>query len=184
MKNIIKQDNNSLFFSAVTVSDMEYLKQIEPALIKLFGRIYKKSKIFNFSSFTDYYEKEMGMDLLKQFYVFEKPQPIKNLIRYKIKTNIFEEIFTKKNRSSKNRCINIDPGYITLAKLVLASTKNYAHRIYLDRGIFAEITLSFHSKTFVNNPWTYPDYMTKEAINFFNDSRDFFKKRYYSGRKP
>ena len=74
------------------------------------------------------------------------------------------------------RTVNIDPGYITLSKLVLASTKDYSHRIYIGKGIYAETTLRFIHGSFKPIDTTYPDYRTQLAIDFFNRTRDFLKR--------
>jgi len=70
--------------------------------------------------------------------------------------------------------VNIDPGYLDQAKLVLASTKNYVHRVYLNDGIYAELTLFFQDKSFQPWQWTYPDYRTPEYIGIFNHIRELF----------
>ncbi|OGX43889.1 MAG: hypothetical protein A3G38_03040 [Omnitrophica WOR_2 bacterium RIFCSPLOWO2_12_FULL_51_8] len=75
------------------------------------------------------------------------------------------------------RLVNIDPGYLDLAKLVLASTKDYRHRIYLERGIYVEITLFYQRKTFNPWEWTYPDYRSREYIEVFNRIREIYKKQ-------
>ena len=74
----------------------------------------------------------------------------------------------------KSRQVNIDPGYLDLAKLVLATTKDYAHRIFLRKGVFAEIALSFRGASFSANAWTYPDYASKEYIDIFNQMRKLY----------
>ncbi|MEI8217519.1 MAG: DUF4416 family protein, partial [Elusimicrobiota bacterium] len=67
--------------------------------------------------------------------------------------------------------MNIDPGYVTPAKVVLASTKDYSHRIYLSDGIYAEVTMMFQKGSYVFLPWTYSDYQSKAALQFFNRIR-------------
>jgi hypothetical protein len=75
------------------------------------------------------------------------------------------------------RSVNIDPGYLDLAKLVLFSTKDYTHRIHVGKGIFAEVTLYFQDDSFNAWPWTYPDYKTKEYIGIFNTIRGIYKSK-------
>ncbi len=84
---------------------------------------------------------------------------------------------------NQGRLINIDPGYVDLAKLVLASTKDYAHRIYLRKGIFAEITLSYRGNSFSPNDWTYPDYRSAEYIGIFNQIRKLYPVRSCAPRR-
>ena len=73
------------------------------------------------------------------------------------------------------RTVNIDPGYICLERLVLATGKNYTHRIYLSRGIYADLTLVFHRQSFRTLPWTYPDYADPSAVEVFNALRERYK---------
>jgi hypothetical protein len=75
------------------------------------------------------------------------------------------------------RPLNLDPGYITLAKLVLASTKDHAHRIYLSQGIYAEITLNYRAGSWQPLPWTYPDYRRSDFQEFFTNCREYLKGR-------
>jgi hypothetical protein len=86
-----------------------------------------------------------------------------------------------KENGKIKRTLNLDPGYLSLAKVVLASTKDYSHRLYLGRGIYGEVTLFFKDKSYNPYPWTYPDYRTPEYINFFNQMRKIcYNKPFYS----
>jgi hypothetical protein len=138
-------------------------------LKKTFGKIDFESLELDFN-YTDYYAAEMGKGLKRKFISFSELIPIDDLYRIKLYANWLETKFS----NAKCRQINIDPGYLDLAKLVLATTKDYAHRIYLRKGIFAEITLSFRGDSFSPNEWTYPDYRTKEYIDIFNQIRKLY----------
>ncbi|MDD5408963.1 MAG: DUF4416 family protein [Candidatus Omnitrophica bacterium] len=138
-------------------------------LKKIFGRIDFQSDPLDFN-YTSYYEKEMGAGLKRRFISFGKLIPVQDLYRIKLYTNRLEAKFS----NSGKRRVNIDPGYVDLAKLVLASTKDYAHRIYLRKGIFAEITLSYRNNSFIPNDWTYPDYRSQEYISIFNEIRKLY----------
>ncbi|HOK40243.1 MAG TPA: DUF4416 family protein, partial [bacterium] len=81
------------------------------------------------------------------------------------------------------RQVNIDPGYINLAKLVLVSTKDYSHRIYLSNGIYAEATLFFRHNQFETFPYTYPDYATDEVRNILKEIRKLFKSQLKNGNQ-
>jgi len=135
-------------------------------LKKRFGRIDFQSEALDFTC-TGYYEKEMGAGLKRRFVCFSRPVPMESLYRIKLYTNRIE----KKFMASGARKVNIDPGYLDSAKLVLASTKDYAHRVYLRKNIFAEIALSFRKDSFSPNDWTYPDYRSEEYIAIFNKIR-------------
>lgn len=148
------------------------LKDAKAALEKHFGKIDFESAPLNFT-YTDYYEKEMGRGLERVFVSFKKLISASDLARIKIWTNRIEGRFL----SGKNRLINIDPGYLELAKLVLATTKDFNHRIYLKDGIFAEVTLYYAHKTFHPWDWTYPDYRTQEYLGIFNKIRQIYESQ-------
>ncbi|MCM8762925.1 MAG: DUF4416 family protein [Candidatus Omnitrophica bacterium] len=141
-------------------------------LIRYFGNIDYESMPRPFN-FTDYYGKELGAGLNRYFISFEKLLSPKDLAKIKIITNKLEKKFSVDSR----RKINIDPGYLNLSKLVLATTKDYKHRIYLDKGIYAEVTLYYQARTFKSWPWTYPDYKTKDYIDIFNEIRQIYQKQ-------
>jgi hypothetical protein len=101
---------------------------------------------------------------------FEKLINPKELVPAKLFTNDLEERICER-LASRRRIVNLDPGYISLAKLVLASTKDYSHRIYLGDGIFAEVTLHFADGRFNSWRWTYPDYKNEAYRRFFEAIR-------------
>jgi len=94
----------------------------------------------------------------------------------KIWTNKLEDEFKKDGKFNVIRPINLDPGYLTQSKLILASTKDYYHRIHLQGGIYAEVTLFYQNGKFENLPWTYPDYQTEKYKNFFLKARELYAK--------
>jgi len=116
---------------------------------------------------TRYYEKEMGWPLYRRFISFKNLIPPEMLVEIKLKTNEIEKTYL----NGQQRRINIDPGYISLERLVLATGKNYIHRIYLRKGIYADLTLVFKRGGFVTLNWTYPDYADPKMIDCFNTIR-------------
>ena len=94
-----------------------------------------------------------------------------NIIGVKLTVRNVEKQFSDAEGS---RRINLDPGYVSGAKLVLSTTKNYDHRIYLKDGIYAEVTLHYRNGTFLPWEWTYPDYRTEEYIKIFNHIRRLY----------
>lgn len=138
-------------------------------LKKHFGRIDFESRELPFCH-TDYYKEELGTGLKRKFVSFAKLILPQDLARIKITTNKIEKKLSKMSR----RPINIDPGYLDLAKLVLASTKDYKHRIYISRGIYAEVTLFYEKDSFGPWAWTYPDYKTGDYIEIFNRLREIY----------
>jgi hypothetical protein len=151
-------------------------------LIKKFGEVDIESNAQPFN-FTDYYKEEIGENLIQKLFSFSTLVRQDELTEIKIITNRLENniIITdkniKKNITRHIRKINLDPGYITLNKYVLASTKNGPSRIYLNQGIYAEITLRFINKSFVTCEYTYPNYKTNEYINFLNSVRLKYKSQ-------
>jgi hypothetical protein len=123
---------------------------------------------------TTYYNKEMGERILRQWWVFDKTCDPAILAAMKHTTNAIEQQHLD---NQNNRRVNIDPGFITMSNVILASTKNYSHRIYLDQGIYAEVTLIFKGKTYSILDWTYPDYKEPATIAFFNRAREILKEK-------
>lgn len=152
--------------------DEKYFNKAESILARRFGKIDFKSRIIPFN-FTDYYLKEFGSDLNRVFISFENLISPKSLSSVKVITNRAEE----KLSLGGNRLINIDPGYLDAARLILASTKDYAHRVYLDKGIFAEITLIFKGHSFRSWDWTYPDYKSEKYLEIFHKIREIFLRQ-------
>ncbi len=150
-------------------------KRAEQVLGETFGPIEFTSAAFDFTM-TDYYTPEMGGNLRKVFCCFRYPLKLEFLPEAKLKTNAIELRFAVGDDNNPRRTVNIDPGYVTLAKLVLATTKDYSHRIYIGEGIYAETTLRFKDGKFSPVSTTYPDYSTPLAIAFFNDVRAYVKE--------
>ncbi len=128
-------------------------ERAQTALVARFGPADYVSNDLPFGE-TDYYEGEMGAPLLRRFVAFETLIDPGTLAGIKRFSNEIEEAWSDEGR----RSINLDPGYLAAAKLVLATTKDYAHRIYIGQGIYAEVTLLYRGGTFEALPWTYPDY--------------------------
>ncbi len=141
-----------------------------------FGPIAAASERFRFEE-TTYYEPTMGAGLRKQFLVFRQLVELERLPQIKRDTNRWEEEFAALFGGEDSRPLNLDPGYLTLAKLVLASTKDHAHRIYLNQGIFAEVTLSYRGGAWQPWPWTFPDYRRDDYHRFFAECRALLKHR-------
>jgi len=147
-------------------------------LIKRFGEVDIESNVQPFN-FTDYYKEEFGKNLMQKLFSFSVLIRQDALAEIKIITNSLENNIEneniKNNMAHNKRKINLDPGYITLNKYILASTKNGPSRIYLNQGIYAEITLRFINKSFVPCEFTYPNYKTNEYINYLNSVRQKYK---------
>lgn len=163
-------EKSAKFFCGVLINDTINIDDLNTILRNEFGEIETISKISKFIE-TDYYFNEMG-EIDRYWIVFKDLKSIENLSKIKKIANKIENEFLIDN----NRCVNLDPGYLTAAKVVLASTKNFTHRIYIGNDIFAEVTLYYKKGTFREWPWSYADYKSKYGINFFNDIRKKYMK--------
>jgi len=151
--------------------DEEALTKAERLISRKFGSIDLYSPITDFAH-TDYYSKEFGENLKRKFISLERLVSPENIYLAKMTTGNIE----KRLSISGKRTVNIDPGYITEGKLVLLTTKDHGHRVYLRNGIYAESTLKFHRGNFM--PWetTYPDYKSSAYLEIFKKIRDLYKK--------
>lgn len=122
---------------------------------------------------TKYYATEMGWPLHRRFVAFEKLIRPLDIVEMKMAANKVENGHLHDGR----RRINIDPGYISLERFILATGKNYTHRVYLSRGIYADLTLIFHKGSFMPLQWTYKDYASPEIIGLFNEVRERYKRQ-------
>ena len=171
MLKLIEPRKCKLIFGAIYSSEKTY-KRIKTSLIKLYGQIDFESAPIPFN-YSEYYREEMGSDLKRKFISFKKlihPDTIVDIKLRAVKTE-------KRTAIVKRRRINLDPGYLTEAKLVLSTTKDFSHRIYLRKRIFAEVTLLYKNKTFKNLPWTFPDYKTKSYKDIFLKIRDLYRRQ-------
>jgi hypothetical protein len=131
------------------------------SLISLYGRLDMISPWFDFV-YTDYYHTEMGSPLYRRLFVFRNLIEQESLSCIKLQTNDIE----KKYLDNGKRCVNLDPGYLLLERFVLATGKNFSHRIHLRDGIYADLTLIYQNGQYQCLPWTYPDYAADELRGF------------------
>jgi hypothetical protein len=139
-------------------------------LTQSYGPIDLESDVFPWNT-TDYYREEMGENLLRKFIAFERLISPADLVRIKLETNALELSLSSAASPSSPRRVNLDPGYLDATKLVLASTKNQAHRLYLSQGIYAEVTLLYHHGAFHPFLYTYADYRWPETHAFLRRAR-------------
>jgi hypothetical protein len=162
---------SSLFSPQIKLIDAG-IKEME----EQFGHVDWASEIMPFDR-TRYYEKEMGWPLYRRFISFIELIVPESLADIKLITNDLE----KAHLCEGKRIINIDPGYMALERLVLGTGKNYSHRLYLSKGIYADLTLIFHDRTFKPLSWTYPDYADEKVIGIFNTLRSGYLKHLREG---
>jgi hypothetical protein len=161
----------------IVAASSRYVAALDWAIEQLtnkFGPVNLASDAFDFIE-TDYYTPTMGADLKKQFLAFERLIDGAALADIKRQTNHWEAEYAALGRHPEPRPLNLDPGYITPAKLVLSSTKDHAHRIYLRDGIFAEVTLAYRGGHWQPLEWTYPDYRRADYQSFFTHCRELLR---------
>ena len=139
------------------------------------GEIVMESPRWEFTE-TKFYHATMGLDLKKQFFVYRPLIAPNEIAEAKIASNQMEADYAARAGHPESRPLNIDPGYISQAKLVLATTKDRDHRIYLQQGIFAEVTLYFRSGEWTKSRWTYPDYQRSDFQDFFSECRKHLRE--------
>jgi hypothetical protein len=144
--------------------------EAEAQLSHVLGKVDLRSDLFA-HEFTDYYRDEMGHPLLRYFLSMEDLVTPERLAAIKRLTNKIEADIASKGEWPVVRPVNLDPGYVAPSKLILASVKDFAHRIYLGDGIYAEVTLQYRHGAWAELPWTFPDYRTPEYHSFFTQVR-------------
>jgi hypothetical protein len=168
-----------LRFVGLLAGSEEQLAAARFELTQWYGRIDAESAIIPWN-FTQYYEGEMGAGLLRQWVRFETLFAPEHLAKCKLETNMAETLLARQFQDPKKpvtRPINIDPGYVHKYKIVLATTKDHSHRVYMREGIYAEVTLHWSQNVWTPWPWTYADYKTPAATDFFNAARNAYLEK-------
>lgn len=158
-------------FYGILFTDAAALSAVRADLAAAHGPSDSESEVFDFD-FTGYYMKEMRGAIKRIFLAFERPFEPLDLVAVKLSSNVLEK---KYSRADGGRTVNLDPGYLTDAKVVLASTKDNIHRIYVGEGIYEEITLYFKGGSFRPFEWTFPDFRER-YVSYFNALRAAFRK--------
>ena len=166
-------------FCGLIVRSEEWLLRAQGELFSLFGETDLESDMLPFD-FTDYYREEMGEPLFRKFVSFPDLVDPGDLADIKVKTNAIERKLAERSSAGLRRRVNIDPGYVAASKVVLATTKDFSHRIYLHSGIYAEVTMNFRKDRLVCFDWTYPDYRSGRYSSFFLEVRRRYKAQLLS----
>ena len=156
------------YFVALLSSDADLLDRIESELSSVLSGIDERSEPVSWTV-SNFYEKEMGPGLLRRFVSFSNLRSPQDLAAIKARTQTIED--AHRTASSGGRRINLDPGYLDAFKIVLASTKNAGQRVYLQSGIYAEVTLLYHNAAFHGLEYTYRDYLWPGTLKFFTQLR-------------
>jgi hypothetical protein len=187
MKTMPPDPHPVKLFVGMLSQDTSLFEKAGEMLTNLFGASDMESPVWPWEH-TGYYEKEMGAGLKRKFIFFENlidPGAISDI---KLKTIELEKQYLNENNPplpplSKGglggfkggRKINLDPGYLNSAKIVLVSTKDFSHRIYLSNGIYGEVTLLYSGNDYRVLPFTYPDFRTEEYRELFRKAREVYK---------
>ncbi len=142
------------------------------ALHPLLGVVDYVSEVLDFKE-TSYYDQELGTPIQRRIVGFENLVDPSNLVEIKVFTNKLEQ----QNLSDNHRLFNLDPGLIFMERFVLATGKNFSHRIYLRDGIWADLTLLFQQGKWQNLPWTFPDYASNKIQDILIYLRNSYKQK-------
>jgi len=165
----IKEPPPVKLIASIFTGDETLLAVARGALVNRFGAIDYQSELLPFNH-TSYYAREFGPGLVRQIVAFADLIAPQRLAEIKHTTNELEMTWAIAQR----RRVNVDPGYVSLGKLVLATTKDYAHRIYLGQGIYAEVTLYYKHGAFHPWEWTYPDYASPRYREILGQIRSMY----------
>ena len=154
----------------ILAGDQNCLDAAQKAISAKFGLIDLASEVWPFTQ-TDYYKDETGPDILRQFVSIETLIDPGKLAKIKHATNKLEQKLARTIKLPLSRPVNLDPGIIEPSKLVLATTKNYSHRIYIGHKMYAEVTLIYEKGTWRHFDYTYPDYREPLYHDFFTKVR-------------
>jgi Domain of unknown function (DUF4416) len=168
-----KEPKPAKYFVALLSSDHALLNAVEPDLSAILGEIDGRSETLPWTV-SKFYEKEMGAELSRRFLSFSLLLNPGHLPDIKLQTQRIEDKYRKNAERVAGRRINVDPGYVEAGKVVLASTKNAGHRIYLASGIYGEITLLYYDGAFHQCTNTYPDYAWPATLGFLTSLRSVY----------
>jgi hypothetical protein len=163
------------YICGIIASRDSIFKEAESRLCPLLGTVDSRSPLFDFN-LTRYYESQMGKDLKRGFLSFATLQRPERLAEIKLETNKLEERMSLEIKSSI-RVVNLDPGYLTRSGLIMATAKDFSHRIPLQNGIYAHLELLFSKSKLRILEWTYPDFQREDYQRFFLEVRGIYLKQ-------
>lgn len=161
-----------LFLSILSSKWDTFQDEVRLCLSKKFGRVDFESPLIPLTE-TDYYNRELGTPIYRGILTFEPLVELNSLPEIKLDTNRIESEYSRDGQ----RLFNLDPGLLTLERLVLGTGKNFTHRIYLDRGIWADLTLVYTRGDWVDLPWTFPDYASEKIKKYLRVIRDNYREQ-------
>lgn len=165
-----RDPKSAKYFAGLLSSDIALLDSVETDLTPILGIVDLRGETLPWNV-SKFYENEMGPGLLRRFVSFCQLGSPGNLAKIKLQTQAVERQYRSRGPERTGRRVNIDPGYLEAGKVVLASTKNAGHRIYLKSGIYGETTLLYYNGAFQACPHSYPDYLWAETLSFLTSVR-------------
>lgn len=159
-----------VFFTAILASGAPVFADVHSYLTQKYGTPIHQLDPVQFKQ-TDYYASEMGSNLVKGFIAFHPPFHQDQLPVRKRETRGLEWKSGYRDSSGFHRTVNIDPGYVSLYHVALATSKNFSHRLCLSEGIYGEVTLLYRVSGWEMLPWTYPDYTLPGVLSFLSECR-------------
>jgi hypothetical protein len=166
-------------FCGILTSLPEILPEARKRLEEAFGPVDLSSAAFPFDQ-THYYDEEMGTPILRYFLSFTVLIAPSEISVIKKSTNAMEAVLAGVSPPPR-RPINLDPGYLEESKIVLASTKNFYHRILLADGIYGEVTLHYSGGAWQSFPWSFPDFRSGRYDRFFTELRRRYRSQLQAG---
>jgi len=168
----IKEAKKVKLFVGMISQNVSLFDGLKAKLVAEYGDVDWESQVIDFD-FTKYYAKEMGTGLKRKFISFKSLKSYDDMPAIKHFTNDLEEEYALHGK----REINLDPGYLDLSKVVLLTTKDFSHRLYLANNIYGEVTFNFEHGTAKFHPWTYPDYQSEAYLDYFYELRNIYSQQ-------
>ncbi|MDW7680082.1 MAG: DUF4416 family protein [bacterium] len=156
----------------VLFTNSELLIAAKKMMVEKYGEIDFESHAFRFDV-SEYYRPEMGWPIDRLFWSFEKLINPGELAQIKIDSNAIEESLAVDGK----RQVNLDVGYLDYDKIVLASAKYNWQKIYLDLGIYADLTLRYEKGKYFAFPWSFPDFKSGQYDLTLLRIRELFKRQ-------
>jgi hypothetical protein len=169
--SVLKKPQLVKLFFSIFSNNLDLIEEIIKLLEIKYGLIDMSTGYIPFDQ-TDYYASEFGDRLIRKIIFFEDLISPEKIVEIKLDSINLEEKYSSKGK----RRINIDPGYLALSRVILSTGKDYSHRIYLDKGVYADLTYIYKKKQgYISLPWTYPDYAKEEFKKIFIQAREILR---------
>jgi hypothetical protein len=180
----MKPPSLARYFFAITSPRQGFHTESERLIAAKFGSLGIRSEIINFSEFSTYYDQELGGTCWKYLVSLENLFAVDQIVQIKQFTEEVEASLAREDEGTVRRRVNIDPGYLNGWQVVLASVKIHSHRLYLNHGIYGELTLLYQEKKFRPLPWTYRDYQSPAFLEFLTRLRNEYSEQLRNSPHP